>query len=448
MDVVMSRVTLESPTMTNLMRRAEMKSSNMTCPCKLATLPAEMFDRILCLLPLSAVGNLCLTGSSPLRMRVLLWISSQQGCNRVCSFLDPQAVLAEEKLDCWLPTFRSFGLLCKKASMVEGTGTRLRLLSDWHHKLDLQVRVELTRLPLAASTEVANLLSKIGFAVALGAFTRGWDDAENSIVLGSLHQRAEKLCGDSIRLLRLYFWDFLDTDHQKAGWLAYLLRRGTQPVTLLLAARQEVEAARMLYTLFGPAEQVGEEGHLAGLRSKLLGRPDWATLTNTLPGDYYEAQSRFQDLGKAFTVLLKNSDLHAILPAILDSLLNDLDWMLDNQAACLLFTCSEMVNFYFSFLFIKDESRRIAGLLAAMVSVCGKVGNKLEQGLDKVLDWTLTRGKPSTKERLISLFWIEISARLENGDIQENLLVQLGVFSMLAMVKKSTSNKGEINFEE
>ena len=83
-------------------------------------------------------------------------------------------------------------------------------------------------------------------------------------------------------------------------------------------------------------------------------------------GDYYEAQSRFQDLGKAFTVLLKNSDLHAILPAILDSLLNDLDWMLDNQAACLLFTCSEMVNFYFSFLFIKDESRRIAGLLAAV----------------------------------------------------------------------------------
>ena len=83
-----------------------------------------------------------------------------------------------------------------------------------------------------------------------------------------------------------------------------------------------------------------------------------------------------------------------------------------------------------------------------MVSVCGKVGNKLEQGLDKVLDWTLTRGKPSTKERLISLFWIEISARLENGDIQENLLVQLGVFSMLAMVKKSTSNKGEITFEE
>ena len=82
----------------------------------------------------------------------------------------------------------------------------------------------------------------------------------------------------------MYFWDFLDSDHQKAGWLAYLLRSGTQPVTLVVAARQEVEAARMLYTLFGPAEQVGEEGQFAGLRSKLLGRPDWATLTNTLPG--------------------------------------------------------------------------------------------------------------------------------------------------------------------
>lgn len=196
MDTVMSRVTLESPTMTNLLRRAEMKSSNMTCPCNLATLPVEMFERILCLLPLSAVGNLCLTGSPPLRLRVLLWISSQRGCNRVCSLLDPQTVLAEEKLDCWLPTFRSFGLLCKKASMVEGTGTRLRLLFDWHHKLDLQARVELTnRLPHphSASTEVANLLSKIGFAAALGAFTRGWDDAENSIVLGSFNQQAEKV---------------------------------------------------------------------------------------------------------------------------------------------------------------------------------------------------------------------------------------------------------------
>jgi len=436
--------------MTNLMRRVEMKSSNMTCPCNLATLPVEMFERILCLLPLSAVGNLCLTGSPPLRLRVLLWISSQRGCNRVCSLLDPQTVLAEEKLDCWLPTFRSFGLLCKKASMVEGTGTRLRLLFDWHHKLDLQARVELTnRLPHphSASTEVANLLSKIGFAAALGAFTRGWDDAENSIVLGSFNQQAEKLCGDSIRLLRLYFWDFLDSDHQKAGWLAYLLRSGTQPVTLVVAARQEVEAARMLYTLFGPAEQGGEEGHFAGLRSKLLGRPDWATLTNTLPGDYYEAQSRFQDLGKAFTVLLRNSDLHAVLPATLDSLFNDFDWMLDNQAACLLFTCSEMVKFYFSFLFNKEKSSQVARLLAAMVSVCGKVGNKLDQGLDTILDWAFKRCIFSARKKMISLFWVEISARLEDGDMQENLLVQLGVFTTFMMMTVNSA-KGVISFEE
>ena len=82
-----------------------------------------------------------------------------------------------------------------------------------------------------------------------------------------------------------------------------------------------------------------------------------------------------------------------------------------------------------------------------MVSVCGKVGNKLDQGLDTILDWAFKRCIFSARKKMISLFWVEISARLEDGDMQENLLVQLGVFTTFMMMTVNSA-KGVISFEE
>ena len=61
------------------------------------------------------------------------------------------------------------------------------------------------------------------------------------------------------------------------------------------------------------------------------------------------------------------------------------------------------------------------------MTVCGRLSNDLNQGLSKIVEWSFTLLEKRDRKKLISEFWKEIGERLEEGDIGEDILVQLGV---------------------
>ena len=112
----------------------------------------------------------------------------------------------------------------------------------------------------------------------------------------------------------------------------------------------------------------------------------------------------------------------------MSTMFDDMNWVVDNQAACLLFSCEGVVK-----LFLADLTKRVDGILklssmlVAMIAVCGRLNNDLNQGLSNILNWSFASLGKRDRRKLIAEFWKEVTERLEEGDITEDILVQLGV---------------------
>merc|ERR1712096_360608 len=111
------------------------------------------------------------------------------------------------------------------------------------------------------------------------------------------------------------------------------------------------------------------EGQVGGLDHHLM--------QNQVPTSYHEAKEMFSDLGKALRLQLRSSCItttRSFLTSIMNSLFDDMHWVLDNQAACLLFSCEEVVKMY-----LRNLARRKGGIvelshmLVAMIAVCGRL---------------------------------------------------------------------------
>merc|ERR1719154_595979 len=109
---------------------------------------------------------MCLTGSSLLRDRVVGWITTTSCCKRVTSSLYREMMSQQAGYDELIRVCHQFGLLCKRASMLYSTSTRLRLLSSWYSKLECLV------------SGWAKLWGRLGLAAASASFSLGWDEAE------------------------------------------------------------------------------------------------------------------------------------------------------------------------------------------------------------------------------------------------------------------------------
>ena len=246
-------------------------------PHHLERLPQEMFVQIISLISLSDLGNLSLTGSPRLREKIISWINSRSFQRKMAALLEVPAssLVTAEALDSWQQVSRDFGLLVKKVTMTRGSSYRLRLLYDWYGSLDSLVRTQ--------DHPWSHYLSRMGLASALASFTKGWDVVEFNKILGWLRETEDHLGGDNRRLLRTYFWQFLESDQDKGTWTSWLITtftRARQPVSL------EYQAARFLMCLFGPAELQMEEEEVLQLSilqeqvlTKILGKPDYNGLT-------------------------------------------------------------------------------------------------------------------------------------------------------------------------
>ena len=103
-------------------------------------------------------------------------------------------------------------------------------------------------------------------------------------------------------------------------------------------------------------------------------------------------------------------------------------WVVDNQAACLLFSCEAVVKLFLSTLLRrKGGIVKVSHIMVAMTTVCGRLSNDLNQGLFKILEWSFTVLEKGQRKKMIGEFWKEMGERLEEGEIVEDMLVQLGV---------------------
>ena len=66
-------------------------------------------------------------------------------------------------------------------------------------------------------------------------------------------------------------------------------------------------------------------------------------------------------------------------------------------------------------------------MLVSMVTVCGRLSNELSGGLFHIIQWCFIFFEKSVRKKLIVEFWKEIGERLEEGDVTEEILIQLGV---------------------
>ena len=218
----------------------------------------------------------------------------------------------------WQQVTRDFGVLVKKVTMVHGSSYRLRLLSDWYGRLESLVESQ--------NKLWTEYLSRVGLASALAAVIKGWDVVEFHKVLDWLRENGDHLGRDNRRLLRIYFWEFLDSDLERGKWTSWLVTTFCS-LRLPITNSHQLETlsfdiSRFFLTVFGPAKIDVTGGEFLNLSDrqqqnvkKLLGKTDFSVLCN---GDtsWENLQFQVEELARAVSSLRSNLPEHLIISVV------------------------------------------------------------------------------------------------------------------------------------
>ena len=109
-------------------------------------------------------------------------------------------------------------------------------------------------------------------------------------------------------------------------------------------------------------------------------------------------------------------------------------------AACLLFSSERLVKIYLGHLARLSEDtgdlRGLAGILVALTINCRRLNNSLEQGMAKILRWTLRGGRTTSNKQLIMAFMAELNRRMELQEVSPDTVCEMGVFITTEFIKK------------
>ena len=106
----------------------------------LVLIPDEVLFSIFSYLPVSDIGLLCITGSSQLIDRVVVWMNSSLCAKKVCTNLTRDLTCSQaEYYGAWVHACKQFGLLCKRATMLHNSGNRLRLLGSLYSRVEVML---------------------------------------------------------------------------------------------------------------------------------------------------------------------------------------------------------------------------------------------------------------------------------------------------------------------
>lgn len=428
----------------------------------LLTLPQEMFNHLMSYLPLADCGQLCLT-SKLVRDRVTVWVTSEasivQLTRRISGSQDPEA-----RLEQWLGLCRLWGIFLKRATMLLPTRARLGQLSAWFPGLQLQGEADFP----PCWTRVSG---RMGLAVVLHTLCQGWEKEEYETILDwllskftllsrlrSSHRRSiapsiifgtppstptgQNTLSEVREILRIFCWHY-SYPSSSGSWLQTIMARfasyNSQSSTNFFCA------SSLLFFLLGcthPLHSVTSLSFEEATIRQLRASPEpFLMEVDHFSESYWEAKHHFGELGRALRTLEATTD-----PGSLQNLMATLfqGWDKDNQAACLLFSSHNVLLNYLTELLNRDAFwgvKQLATLLVALVVVCGKLENSINQGLDKILDIALGQllKTPTQKRQLITDFWNEIGMRL--GDVLSNNLMELGLHMGHMALMKNTSAK-------
>jgi len=428
----------------------------------LLELPREVLHHLLSFLPLPVCGQLCLTSRS-VREEVLTWVSSRTFSTQATAMLLQESD-AEVKFNKWLQLCRYFGFFCKCLDMTESPSVRVMRLVCLFQQLE-----EIGCAGLASTW--AEVQGKAGFAAAFHALTQGWHNSELEKVFNLIEIQFDALCflrntyvvvrfmswntenpeAQKLRLaLRSLFWDFHVDDSSKAAWLGFLLRKfsreglKTQQGNFTAHGLQ----ANLLFFMLGsslPMAQLGpghgefEERMLAKMKST----PDHQVVQwQPLAQSYAQARLHFGDLGKAFRVLetFKEVAGQGGLYRLMVTMFHGSGWAVDNTAACLLFSSEAVVKKFLEGLAKVEKQtpvQRVTEAVVSLILVCEALGNGLNGGLLRIIDFTFNRLPQSEKQKkaLVHSFWSQLVQRLEfddhnlnQGTLGLDVLVELGSY--------------------
>jgi hypothetical protein len=428
--------------------RLQHMTSSPAQDCRLLLLPEEMFHHLLGFLSLPDCGQLCLA-SRQTRDLVVSWVVSPRCLSRLTAGLTG-VTSSRAKLELWLSVSRQFGLFCKRASMLWSSWGRLASLTHWFSGLE--------QLGCAGLTfRWEEVCRKMGLAAALHSLSLGWDESEWDGILTVLEHKFPVLrrLGHIVSgvqdwemsqlraVLRIFFWEFAPDEATQASWLVCIMKRFASTVCRDLSntiSIVDLYSSLMFFMLGCTESSAVSDFSNCSFQQSVLGRllvtPDPVVLQDeVLTDSYSEAKQVFGDLGQAFRVLDSNKhnmNLDMSLYGLMSSLFHSEDWDRDNTAACLLFSSESVVSQFLTGLLADGEKQRglerMAEILVAMLVVCERLGNRLNQGLTNILDFVFIELSitEANKKKLISEFWREIGERLED-DIGLDIIVQLGV---------------------
>ena len=166
-------------------------------------------------------------------------------------------------------------------------------------------------------------LSRAGLASALAELIKGWDVVEFHKILDWLRESENHLDGVNQRLLRTYFWEFLDSDLERGKWTSWLITTFFSlrlPITYIGTLSYNIP--RFLMTVYGPAkiDVMGAEFlHLSDRQiqkvKKSLGKTDFSVLCN---GDtsWENLQYQVEELARAVSSLRGNLPEHLIISVV------------------------------------------------------------------------------------------------------------------------------------
>ena len=400
----------------------------------LLQLPPELLHHLFSFLPLADCGQLCLT-SHEMRGHVLSWILSTTSISQLTeSTLQERD--SEVRFNNWLKLCRQAGIFCKRANMTEIPGRRVAEVFVFFKELQ-------GRGCAGLDDGWIELQRRAGLAALLHSLTLGWHDTELKGVIKVLVQNFSELrllydptlsvnismvetrTSELRCVLRTFMWDFHIDEASQAAWLAFILREfaAKQHQTMQHSVCR-LQATLLVFMLGSTRWLDLQSDFQQSTLSRLQVTPDQRMLQDqSFTQSYAQAKLNFGDLGKALRILETHKE-DVELGVSLNSLMTAVfqDWDIDNSAACLLFSSEEVVARFLTGLMREGNAalEEVAKVVVAMLTVCEALGNNLNEGLVKIIDFTFSALPRTEMQRklLISLFWRELVERLEFGDLQ------------------------------
>jgi len=414
--------------------------TNTTKIAFLDKLPTEIFQYLLSYLSTEDIGHLSLVGCSKLRDQVILWIGSISCINRVINGVKFQDLLkSQSSFDLLVSRFKEYGVICKRSSMLFSTNHRLSMLLNWF----FSIKHFLSNKLIGCST--LKLTINVAMASTLSTFVLGWDEVEYSKVLKWIKDSVIESDDLSREEFRIFFWECHMNEDLKSSWLSFVLNSTSKLSVSESSEKTAIEMGYLIYYLLGPIHDEDNNNISSLTLNGVYGNINTALMQEVEPSSYDEAKELFSDLGNGLKLLVKNSSFDNLLfTQALKSMFVQMEWLVDNQAACLLFSCEAVIKLHMESLNYESNGvLQISQMVASMLSVCGRFQNDLNSGLASVLEWTILFLDLKDRKEFITEVWKEIVERLEEGTLGVDMLIQFGNFVTKRVNYDGTDLKGK-----